>query len=401
MSDARQAAGPHGVRALLPGGRRGVPAGGAAAGARGRAALHVVQVLGSGGAGTGAHVRSLSAGLVARGVRVTVCATPGAEQRFGFSATAVRFVPVSARSRLETVGTLRAVCRDADLVHAHGIRSGLLASLALWRTGVPLVVTWHTRSTASGARERLRTLTERWVARAASVVLGATTDLVDRARRQGARDARLAPVVLPVQRRPRRGAHAEAEPLKLRADVGAVDRPLLVASARLGHRQDREVLDGLLTAARAWRRLTPQPLLVLTGEGPERATLQRRIAREHLPVRLLGKRDDLHRLVAVADVVVFAARWAARAPLAQEALRRGVPLVATAVGSVPQLVGDAAVLVPYGDPGALGEAVADLVGDGERRAALAEAGRIRAGSWPTEDTTVAQVLSVYDELARV
>ncbi|MFD5322080.1 glycosyltransferase, partial [Streptomyces sp. NPDC127098] len=62
-------------------------------------------------------------------------------------------------------------------------------------------------------------------------------------------------------------------------------------------------------------------------------------------------------------------------------------------------VGDAAVLVPYGDPAALGAAVGALLGDPALRETLAAAGRARSGSWPTEDTTVAQVLSVYDELA--
>lgn len=373
---------------------------GTTASSHGRAPLHVVQVLGSGGAGVGVHVRSLAAGLVMRGVRVTVCAPAEAGRRYGLSGTGARFVPVVSRSGPDTLGVLRAVCGDADLVHAHGMRSGLLASLALLRRGAPLVVTWHVRPAPGGVRARLRRVAEPWVARAASVVLGATPDLVDRARRRGARDARLAPVALPGQRGPRRARRApDPEAHKLRAELGAVDRPLLVTSVRLGSGHDPEVLDGLLTAARAWRCLSPQPLLVLTGEGPERAAVQRRIEREELPVRLLGRPDEAARLLAVADVAVFAARWAARAPLAQEALRRGVPLVATEVGGVPDLVGDAAVLVPHGDRQSLGAAVSALLADPGRRAALAEAGRARARSWPTEDTTVAQVLSVYDELS--
>ncbi|KOG86532.1 hypothetical protein ADK38_30490, partial [Streptomyces varsoviensis] len=79
-------------------------------------------------------------------------------------------------------------------------------------------------------------------------------------------------------------------------------------------------------------------------------------------------------------------------------LHAGVPLVATAVGGIPELVGDAAELVPYGDPDALATAVARLLADPRRRTELARAGRARAAEWPTEDDTVAQVLSVYDEL---
>lgn len=104
-------------------------------------------------------------------------------------------------------------------------------------------------------------------------------------------------------------------------------------------------------------------------------------------------------LLAAADVAVLPSRWEARSLLAQEALRLGVPLVATAVGGVPELVGDAALLVPYGDAGALGGAVAGLLGSPERCAELAVAGPVQAATWPSEDDTVAQVLSVYDELA--
>jgi glycosyltransferase involved in cell wall biosynthesis len=96
---------------------------------------------------------------------------------------------------------------------------------------------------------------------------------------------------------------------------------------------------------------------------------------------------------------VLPSRWEARSLLAQEALRLGVPLVATAVGGVPELVGDAAELVPYGDSVALSAAVTRLLADPARRAWLSQAGRTQAGTWPTEDETVAQVLSVYDELA--
>jgi glycosyltransferase involved in cell wall biosynthesis len=357
----------------------------------------VVQLLGGGSAGTGAHVRSLSAGLVSRGVRVTVGASPSAERRYRFTAAGAGFVPVPVRTSPSAIGVFSALCADADLVHAHGMRAGMLAALGLRRRAIPLVVTWHARSAAPGLRAQLRRLTEHCVAHAASVVLGTTSDLVDRARSRGARDARLAPVALPA---PRPGedppAAPGAESQKLRAELGAVDRPLLVTEARLDRSPS---IDVLLTAARCWRGLDPQPLLAVSGDGPERRGLQRRIDRERLPVRLLGGGHDRAGLLADADVALLVARWAGRAPLAEEALRRGVPLVATAVGGVPEVVGDAAVLVPYGDPGALGSAVGMLLGDAARRATLAGTGRMRAAAWPTEDTTVAQVLSVYDELA--
>ncbi|MGP9021625.1 glycosyltransferase family 4 protein [Streptomyces sp. BR1] len=351
--------------------------------------LRTVQVLGGGSAGSSAHVRSLAAGLAARGVRVTVCAPAALEREFDFRGAGAHFVPVPRRGDPVAVGALRAVCAGADVVHAHGLNAAVRTALAMGGRGaVPLVVTWHALAHAEGARGQLLRVLERRAARAAAVVLGTSSDLVDRARRHGARDARLAAIAVPGPRTPVADG-------KARAELGVVDRPLLVA---VGSLVEHRGYDVLLDAAHGWRGLDPVPLLVIAGEGRERAALQRRIEAEALPVRLIGRRDDVTELLAAADVAVLPSRWEGRALLAQEALRLGVPLVATAVGGVPELVGDAAELVPYGDAVALADAVVRLLGDPVRRLELAEAGPVQAADWPTEDETVAQVLSVYDEL---
>ncbi|NUK95613.1 glycosyltransferase family 4 protein, partial [Streptomyces lunaelactis] len=290
--------------------------------------LRTVQVLGGGSAGSCAHVRSLAAGLVARGVRVTVCAPAELEHAYDFPGAGARFAPVPRRSDPAAVGALRAACAGADVVHAHGVHAAARATLALSGQRVPLVVTWHTRAHDDGARGQVLRLLERRVARAAAVVLGTCSELVDRARKRGARDARLAPVAVPSPRGRPGGAEGKA-----RAELGVADRPLLMAVGSLvPHRGYGTLLD----AARQWRDLDPVPLLVIAGEGRQRGALQRRIEAEGLPVRLVGRRDDIGELLAAADVAVLPSRWEARSLLAQEALRLGVPLVATAVGGVPE-----------------------------------------------------------------
>lgn len=356
--------------------------------------LRTVQVLGGGSAGSSAHVRSLAAGLVARGVRVSVCAPESLERVYDFRGCGAEHVPVARRGDPLSLGALRAACATADVVHAHGLHAAVRASVALGGQRVPLVVTWHTRVHADGPRGHLLRLLERRAVRAAAVVLGASSELVDRARRRGARDARLAPVAIPV---PRRAPAPGDDGGKARAELGAVGRPLLMAVGSLV--PDRGY-DTLLDAARAWRGLDPVPLLVIAGEGRERAALQGRIDAEGLPVSLVGRRDDITELLAAADIALLPSRWEARSLLAQEALRLGVPLVATAVGAVTELVGDAAELIPYGDATALAATVTRLLSDPARRAELATAGQARAATWPTEDHTIAQVLSVYDELTK-
>ncbi|WP_156313044.1 glycosyltransferase family 4 protein, partial [Micromonospora sp. HK10] len=108
---------------------------------------------------------------------------------------------------------------------------------------------------------------------------------------------------------------------------------------------------------------------------------------------------DVADLLAGADLAVVTSDWEARQLFAQEALRAGVPLVATAVGGLPELVGDAAVLVPAGDVDAFDAAVRDLLDDGTRRAELARRAVDRAAAWPTEADTVATLAALYAELA--
>ncbi|MFJ8795609.1 glycosyltransferase family 4 protein [Streptomyces sp. NPDC102462] len=363
----------------------------------GQSPLRTVQVLGGGNAGSSAHVRSLAAGLVARGVRVTVCAPVDADHAYDFSGVGADHVHVPRSSDPASVAALRAACTGADLVHAHGLHASFRTVLALSGRRTPLVVTWHDRVQAEGARAHLLRMLERRVARAATVLLGTSSDLVDAARSTGARDARLAGVSLA---RPSRAAEpAEPDPPspKVRAELGATGRPLLVAVGSLDRYRGYDVL---LDAARAWRGLDPVPLLVIAGEGPLRGELTRRIEDEELPVRLIGRSEDAGGLLAAADIALLCSRWESRPVLAQEALHAGVPLVATAVGGIPDLVGDAAELVPYGDPDALADAVVRLLGDPERRERLRDKGVRQTACWPTEDETVAQVLSVYDELTQ-
>ncbi|MFE2052126.1 glycosyltransferase family 4 protein [Streptomyces sp. NPDC059459] len=366
----------------------------------GQSPLRTVQVLGGGNAGSSAHVRSLAAGLVARGVKVTVCAPTDAERIYDFTGTGADHVHVPRSSDPVSVAALRAVCADADLVHAHGLHASFRAALALGgrRVRTPLVVTWHDRAHAEGARAHLLRVLERRVMKAAAVVLGATSELVDGARGAGARDARLGPVALPARPcGPAEPGDPDRRRAKTRAELGAVGRPLLIA---VGSLEERRGYDVLLDAARAWRRLDPVPLVVVAGEGPARPQLQRRIEDEGLPVVLIGSRDDVGDLLAAADLALLPSRREARSVLAQEALPARLPLVASDAGGTPELVGDAAEIVPAGDADAFARAVVRLLDDPRRCEELRDRGVRQAATWPTEDETVAQVLSVYDELTQ-
>jgi glycosyltransferase involved in cell wall biosynthesis len=357
----------------------------------------VALVLASSTGGIGQHVASLAAGLSAAGATVTVCGPAATEERFGFTGRGAAFVPVEIppNPRPGDVGTIRTLRRaldDArvDLVHAHGLRAGFVAALASGRR--PLVVTWHNSIIAGGLRGRAGRLVERIVARRADLTLGASADLVRRAAALGAKDARPGTVAAPALPAPARSRAT------VRAELGATGEgvPVILSVGRLHPQKGYPIL---IDAAARWRDLTPPPVVVIAGSGPSYLQLAARVSAVRAPVTLLGHRTDVADLLASADLAVVSSVWEARQLFAQEAMRAGVPLVATGVGGLPDLVGDAAVLVPPGDVDALDGAVRGLLADVGLRAEYARRAVLRAEQLPTEADTLDQVRAVYAELA--
>jgi glycosyltransferase involved in cell wall biosynthesis len=363
------------------------------------AGRHVTEVLATSTGGVGTHLRSILAPLQVAGAVVQVCGPRATEELFTFTATGASFCPVGISAGLapgadaRAVSDLRRALAGTDLVHAHGLRAGLVATAArrLAPGSRPLVLTLHNALPERGGLvRRVLAALERATIRSADVVLAASGDLADNARRLGARDVRLAPVSAPPLP-PVRSTRAE-----VRAGLGLEDgRPLVVAVGRLHPQKGYDVL---LDAAARWGARTPVPLVAIAGDGPLEDELAARIRAERLPVTLLGRRPDVADLLSAADVCVLPSRWEARSLTAQEALRIGTPLVATRTGGLPELLGDAAELVPVGDAAALADAVGRVLHDPGRAARLVEAGRARAATWPDEAGTARQLVELYSEL---
>jgi glycosyltransferase involved in cell wall biosynthesis len=352
----------------------------------------VALVLGSSTGGVGQHVASLARGLIAAGCRVLVCGPAATEEHFGFTASGAEFaaVEIPASPGPQDSGAVRAMRkalagRELDVVHAHGLRAAFVVSLT--RPTVPFVVTWHNAVLARGLRGQASALVERIVARAATLTLGASDDLVRRATTLGARSARLGAVAAPTLPAPKRSRAAVRAEFRV-----APGTPLILSVGRL-HPQKR--YDVLVEAAARWRDLTPPPVVVVAGSGPSYMQLAQRASELRAKLYLLGHRTDVPDLLAGADLAVITSDWEARQLFAQEALHAGVPLISTAVGGLPGLVGDAAVLIPPGDVDVLDSAVRELLADPAKRADYAARGPRQAASWPTEQDTVADVLAAY------
>jgi glycosyltransferase involved in cell wall biosynthesis len=372
--------------------------------------VKVAFVLGTSTGGTARHVLMLAAGCAARGVSAEVFGPARTDEDFGFGALAgVEFTPVEIADRPRVRHDLRAVRRlrrltaawRPDVVHAHGQRAGALAAIALsfvrptvYQPRPALVVTVHNAPPAGGVTGAVYRVLEQIVARSADSVLCVSADLEERMRAAGAR--RVGRALVP--------AFASAGPGPAPAAPSlpggpAAGRPLVLAAGRLAAQKG---FGTLLEAAALWRDLQPEPLLVIAGEGPLAGDLKAQAARLGLDARFPGHRDDIPALLAAAAVFVLPSVWEGQPFILQEALRAGVPVVATRVGGTQALTGeDAAVLVPPGDPRRLADAVRAVLTDEVLAARLRKAATARAHDLPDEDTAVLAVLAEYDAVTRL
>ena len=371
--------------------------------------MKVAFVLGTSTGGTARHVRMLAAGCAARGVAVEVFGPAQTDRDFAFSALAggqVSFTPVEIADRprtardLRTIGRLRRLLAAwrPDVVHAHGLRAGALAAIALafvrptvYHPRPALVVTVHNAPAAGGVTGAVYRVLGLIVARSADLVLGVAPDLEERMRAAGAR--RVGRAVVPAA-----GVSAEtraALPLPGNPDPA---RPVVLAAGRLAAQKG---FGTLLEAAAGWRDLRPEPLLVIAGEGPLEAALKSQAASLGLDTRFPGHRDDIPALLAAAAVFVLPSTWEGQPLILQEALRAGVPIVATRTGGTPVLTGeDAALLVPAGDPRQLADAVRSVLTDPALAARLRKAAVDRGNDLPGEDDAVAAAMAEYEFLIR-
>jgi glycosyltransferase involved in cell wall biosynthesis len=364
--------------------------------------LRVAIVAGLASGGTAQHVAALAAGCGDAGLAVSVLA-PAATLRRLRSGTAA--VPLAIGGRPRPLRDARSVARlrnwlnawRPDVVHAHGVRAGAFAALAMGltrRAARPaLAVTVHNAPPDGPAASGVHAVLERICARRADLVLCASADLAARLRTRGAAAVEEADVAAP----PRAAATA-AEATAARDEIAETGRPVVLAVGRLAPQKG---LDVLIDAAARWRHRDPRPITVIVGDGPEARSLRAQAARQaDGDVRLLGARDDVPALLAAADVVVVPSRWDARALIVQEAMLAGRPIVASCVGGIPDLTGDdGAVLVFPGDPAELAAAVTAVLDDPATAARLASAARARAATFPSPDDALAGMLSRYARLA--
>jgi glycosyltransferase involved in cell wall biosynthesis len=297
------------------------------------------------------------------------------------AAPGVRFVPLRHVRRpvnpwrdliglLELVRVLRR--ERPDIVHANSSKAGVLGRLAARLAGVPIrIFTVH--GWAFAAHSGLSARLYRWADRAVRPLTSVTICVSERERAAGIAAGTCDPertVVIPNA-----------------VDVAAAPRATpdhekarIVAVGRLKAPKD------FLTLVRALRVLPRGTFeAVIAGDGPDRHRLEREIDALGIgeSVRLLGERSDVLRLLAEGDVFVLSSRSEGLPMSVLEAMAAGLPVVASRVGGVPELLGDGVegLLVRPGEVGELAAALADLIAEPALRRRLGDAARARAEAY--------------------
>jgi glycosyltransferase involved in cell wall biosynthesis len=273
-----------------------------------------------------------------------------------------------------TVAAIRDIVarRHPDVVQTHAIKSHFLLRLSgLWRA-TPWVA-FHHGYTFDDLKMRAYNLLDRWSLRAPARIVTVSRAFQDQLTRRGVAPARI--TVLHNAIDPDWLAHSGVAREAARQELGIREgQPLVLAIGRLSH---EKAFDCLLEAFAKLPRENPaaEPVLIIVGEGPERSNLERLSGAPGLSgrVRLPGHLRRIAPYYAAADVVAISSITEGSPNVLLEAMAAKVPVVATAVGGIPEIVRDreSALLVAPRDPAALTDALARAIGEPATAEALA------------------------------
>jgi glycosyltransferase involved in cell wall biosynthesis len=356
--------------------------------------LHLHKLTGV--SGSEGHLLALLPALRERGIdaRFLGLDVPGTEapamharlEELGVPHLSVRCgIDVSPRLARDVIRAVRA--ESPDLLHTHLVHADVYGSIASRVTGVPFVSTRHNddRYLLGPFRYADRAFARR--ARRLIAISDAVRTFLERA---GHDPRKLTTVRYGLDDLP--AVPSSPTPAEAGVPVGA---PLALAVGRLIEQKDHSTL---LRAFARVREQQPEARLAILGGGPLEAETRALAASLGITdaVALPGRteiRDWLER----ADVFVHTSRWEGFGIVLLEAMLAGLPIVATAVSAVPEVVedGETGALVPAGDVEGVARELGALLADPGLRRRLGEAGRERARTEFSVARMAERTLEVY------
>lgn len=326
--------------------------------------------------GLEAVVLALAEGLCGRGHRLTVVASTNRYRTHPFlgalRARGLEVITPPSGLRAES-SYLRSFVSDhrIDIVHSHGYRPDVVSALACVRGRCATVSTVH-GFTGGGVKNRFYEALQRAVLRSFDAVIVVSSPLEAQLRRSGIRLDRLHRIPNACRLTRRLASRAEArERLGLPPEgavIGWVGRLSREKAPDLALRVLSLLPDRTWTAA-------------FLGEGREGDRLRRLATDLGLAsrIRWLGRVTDAARFFPAFDVLLNSSRNEGTPITLLEAMAAGVPIVATSVGGVPELLGQGAAgwLAPPEDPAALGRALEEALRERAAVARMTEAARSR------------------------
>lgn len=279
---------------------------------------------------------------------------------------------------------------DIQVVHANSPTTALAASLACWRQAIPVVTSAH-----GSWQERVKPYVARMFSLGSDRVVGCSEALTKDLIRHGLNPRKAMTIHNGIPYgapEPDPGLRAE-----VRAELGVPEHaPVIMFVARFA--ADKGIEDLLIAMVEVLRR-RPDTRLVLAGDGPllPVCRAQARTLGIEDAVHFLGFRHDVHRLLAAADVFTLPSLDEGLPLSVAEAMASGLPVVATPVGGVPEIVLDniTGFLVEPKTPSHLRDALLKLLADPVLARRMGQAGRIHVAAHFTLDQMVTRFEALY------
>jgi glycosyltransferase involved in cell wall biosynthesis len=312
-------------------------------------------------------------------------------------------IPEAGRFDWAVVPHLRALARELkpDLIQTHAVKSHFLIRASGLHCLAPWVA-FHHGYTWPDLRMRLYNQVDRWSLRAARQVLTVSRPFRDELTRKGVPRERIEIVHNAID--PQWGAYGRtpeaAAALRVRLGIGAEKKIILIVgrlSREKDHRTLLEAVDELRTDAR--NGTAPPTHLVVVGDGPERPGIEEIIRALGLgdAVTLVGQVPTAEPYYGIADVSVLSSLSEGSPNALLESMAACVPVVATSVGGIPEMVShqQSALLIDPRDRAGMTRAIKEILANESLARNLAAGARQRILAHHTPDSRARRLAEIY------